>query len=133
MSIQLIEQVIVPKSQRTMDEILTTWLSLDKSGAELTKVYNDMLSFVNKGRNDKQDLLYRRILRGLWAKIKTFDDSIKRELSLRLWEECQESVEMCYDGHVSRLTNVLVGFDEAYKTPISIMESFQNIMSMISS
>lgn len=134
-SIQLIEQVPVSKSQRTMDEILTAWISLDKDGKKLSTIHKDMLRFVNISRDDEKeekDYLYRRVLRGLWAKIKTFEEETKKELINRLWEECLESVEMCYDGHVSRLTNVLVGFDEAFKTPISARESFQNAMSAIS-
>ena len=134
-SILLIEQVSVSKSQRTMDEIFTAWLCLDKDGNMLTNVHKDMLRFVNSSRDDEKDVkdyMYRRILRGLWAKIKTFEEETKKELINRLWEECLESVEMCYDGHVSRLTNVLVGFDEAFKTPLSAMEAFQNAMSVIS-
>ena len=39
---------------------------------------------------------------------------------------------MCIDGHISRLANVLVGFDDAFKAPVSQGELIQNQMSAIS-
>jgi hypothetical protein len=38
---------------------------------------------------------------------------------------------MCADGHVGRLINVLIGFDDDFKSKISPMEYFQNNMSLI--
>ena len=49
----------------------------------------------------------------------------------RLFEECSEAVGMCADGHVGRLINVLVGFDEQFKNNISPKEYFQNNMALI--
>jgi fido (protein-threonine AMPylation protein) len=39
---------------------------------------------------------------------------------------------MCAAGHITRLTNVLVGFDDKFKAQISIQEMFQNAMGTIS-
>jgi hypothetical protein len=48
-----------------------------------------------------------------------------------MYEECRESLEMCIDGHISRLANVLVGFDENFKPPVSQGELVQNRISAI--
>ena len=75
------------------------------------------------------DFLYKRTLDGLWAKIK--ESSIRQELEIRLWQEMVDSLGMCCDGHISRLTNVLCGFDEAFAPKLSPAEQLQNKMSVI--
>lgn len=76
------------------------------------------------------DYLYKRTLDGLWAKIKT--SSERQELEIRLWQEMVDSLGMCCDGHISRLTNVLSGFDEAFAPQLSPAELLQNRMAVIS-
>lgn len=75
------------------------------------------------------DHLYQRLLDGLWTRIKL--SKHKDDLIQRLWEECDESRKMCCEGHISRLCNVLVGYDESFKAPISTGETLQNRMSAI--
>jgi xanthine/CO dehydrogenase XdhC/CoxF family maturation factor len=75
------------------------------------------------------DCLYKRTLDGLWAMIKASEH--KEELCKRLKEELTESVGMCCEGHLSRLCNVLVGFDDAFTTVISKGELLQKKMSEI--
>jgi len=82
-------------------------------------------SVMKKGEN-----VYKTTLRGVWAKIKT--DPAYKELVNRLWEECSEAVSLCADGHVGRLCNVFVGFDDAFKNSLSPMEYFQNKIALIS-
>ena len=80
------------------------------------------------------DFLYRRVLSGLVSKILTASESgeeIHQELSKRLWEECQEAVGMCCEGHISRLANVLVGFDETFRPPVPVGEILQTKMAAI--
>jgi len=76
------------------------------------------------------DFLYKRTLDGLWAKIK--ESSVRRELEIRLWQEMVDSLHMCCDGHITRLANVLCGFDEAFAPPLSPAEQLQNKMAVIS-
>jgi hypothetical protein len=38
---------------------------------------------------------------------------------------------MCCEGHISRLCNVLVGFDDAFQPPVSFGELLQSKMSAI--
>ena len=40
---------------------------------------------------------------------------------------------MCCEGHLSRLCNVFVGFDEAFRPPVSLGELLQNKMAAIAS
>ena len=118
----------VKKKQRTLDEILTCWQIY--TWAEIEPVYKDM-----KYWGDMSDVIvpndfaYRVALRALWAKIKTYDPEIRDELIKRLFEECRDSVEMCAQGHLTRLANVLVGFDA---TAAPQKESLQEKMAAIS-
>jgi hypothetical protein len=77
------------------------------------------------------DYLYKRVLDGLWFKIKT--SPVKDELVIRLWQEVVDSLGMCCDGHISRLTNVLCGFDEAFAPELTPGEKLQNRMAVIAS
>lgn len=77
----------------------------------------------------QDDYLYKRTLDGLWAKIKT--STYRRELEIRLWQEMVDSVGMCCDGHITRLANVLCGFDDAFTPELSPAEQLQNRMAVI--
>lgn len=79
----------------------------------------------------ENDYLYRNILRHMWAKIQSYPKDICQELTIRLWEECMESVGMCAQGHISRLINVFSGFDDQYKVTTSSLEQFQDQMASI--
>jgi hypothetical protein len=71
----------------------------------------------------EDDHLYQRLLDGLWTRIKLSKHT--EDLVQRLWEECAESLKMCCEGHISRLCNVLVGYDETFKAPVSAGELLQ--------
>jgi hypothetical protein len=79
-----------------------------------------------------EDWLYRKALIVLYYTIRNLkDESIQNELFKRAFEECNESVAMCCDGHISRLCNVLVGFDDAFAPPVPFGEILQNKMAAI--
>jgi len=80
----------------------------------------------------ENDYMYRKMIRSLWALIKTKTGEIYLEILKRLWEECLESVGMCGQGHISRLANVLSGFDSNFISSVSIMERFREQISDIS-
>jgi hypothetical protein len=72
------------------------------------------------------DYLYKQVFTGVIAKLVKIDNAeVRGELVKRLWEECVESLDMCCEGHISRLANVFVGFDEAFKSPMSPNEMLQ--------
>ena len=72
------------------------------------------------------DYLYKQVFTGVITKLASMDDEeVQGELVKRLWEECVESLDMCCEGHISRLANVFVGFDSAFKSPASPNEMLQ--------
>jgi len=127
----ILEKQEVPLSQKTVSEIRDIWLEkFDPEQVE--RIIKDMKDWGSRTQvMDKKKNLYKSVLRGLWAKIKSFDAELKAELVKRLFEECSEALGMCADGHVGRLVNVLIGFDEQFKNNISPKEYFQNNMALI--
>lgn len=116
-------EVTVPLGQDTLKEIQTLF---GKSRA----VMKDAEAWYKITMCRKEaDCLYKRTLDGLWAMIKTSPH--KDELCQRLKEEMTESVGMCCEGHLSRLCNVLVGFDDAFTTVVSKGEILQEKMAEI--
>jgi hypothetical protein len=73
--------------------------------------------------------LYKRALDGLWVRIN--ESEHKDALVQRLWEECLDAVGVCCEGHLSRLANVLVGFDEEAEPEVSVGEILQQKMAAI--
>jgi len=128
----ILENQDIPRGQKTLKEIEQAWV--EKFGERrVSRVMADMKDWGSREKVMGKNNTYRSVLRGLWAKIKSFSDAeLKKELLIRLFEECNESLGMCADGHVGRLVNVLVGFDEQFKNNISPKEYFQNNISLIS-
>ena len=134
--IVILESYDVPRGQKTLAEIEEAWIVATTGAKEnpwpINEVIKDMrdwgsrLTVMHKTKN-----VYKEVLRGLWAKIKSFEGEIRTELIKRLWEESNEAVGMCADGHVGRLINVLSGFDEQFKSHMSPKDYFQNNMSLI--
>jgi len=77
----------------------------------------------------ENDFLYKKTLDALWVRIEASEH--KDELKKRLWEEWTESVGMCCDGHITRLINVLVGFDPEFLPPVSAGELLQQRMAIL--
>ena len=124
--LKLLLETAVPDGQDTLKEIADVWA--DKS--TIKSVLRDVKKwFATSMCRTLGDFLYKRALDGLWARIKT--SPAKEELIQRLWEECSESVGVCCDGHMSRLCNVMVGFDDSFKAPVSLGEVLQQRMAAI--
>jgi hypothetical protein len=126
--------VKVPETQQTERTLTMVWLGgLNVSYGFYLRVANDINKWFNtKDCRARDDNMYRRLMRGLVALISSEkDDERKTEMYRRCWEECQESVGMCCEGHISRLCNVLVGFDDAFQPPVSFGELLQSKMSAI--
>jgi hypothetical protein len=116
-------EVTVPAEQDTLAEIR-------KLFGKSRKVMDDVEHWYALTMCRKEaDCLYKQTLDGLWAMIKSSEH--KEELSKRLKEELTESVGMCCEGHLSRLCNVLVGFDDAFTTVVSRGELLQKKMAEI--
>jgi hypothetical protein len=103
------------------------------SWAIVRRIVDDMYAWYNQPSCvAHNDWLYRRLLDGLYEKIRTTPPEHTDELYKRVFEECLESVNMCCQGHLSRLCNVLVGFDEAFLPPVPIKEILQTRLGAIS-
>ena len=116
----------VPAGQETVAELETAWA--DK--VQRKKVMRDVkLWYGMQTCVKKDDWLYKRMLDGLWARIKVHKE--RAELTQRLWEEAFESVDKCCQGHLSRLANVLVGFTDEVKAEVPVGEILQQRIAAI--
>lgn len=128
----LLETPVEPDDVSSLDRI--TWEWCDKPYNPGSKAFRDVMKDMRRWYavsecRTENDWLYKRALDGLWARIKV--SPMKDELLQRLWEEAYESLKMCCEGHISRLCNVFVGFDEAFKPQVSVGELLQQKMAAI--
>lgn len=124
----------VPKDQQTEKVMIRAWMPMltTVGWTSILKTANDINYWFNmKTCRAPNDNLYRNMLRGLVAMINRTDDELKNELFKRLWEECRESTGLCCEGHITRLCNVMVGFDDAFKPPVALGELMQQKMAAI--
>jgi len=118
----------VPNGQKTVDEIWSAWSG--QNTKQRKKVVRDIEKWYETADCVKmKDWLYKRMLDGLWARIKVH--KYRTELTQRLWEEAFESMGMCCQGHLSRLANVLVGFTEEVKAEVPVGEILQQKIAAI--
>ena len=132
-NLKKINDTVVPKNQKTIDEICTAWINHNLT-KNIDEIYHDMKFWgMQKTIITENDYMYRINLRNLWAKIKTYQNKEEYiDLLKRLHEETNDSLGTCAQGHISRLANVLVGFDEAYEIKTNSIEEFQNKIAEIS-
>lgn len=130
--------VPLPPEQDTLQIVVHAFSGFPDVGyARLMPVWNDVVHWWNTERcrvpaHAPPDTLYRRTLQGLVAHIGRVESAETRsELHRRLFQEAEESVGMCCDGHLARLINVLIGFDEAFAPPVSQGELIQNRIAAI--
>jgi hypothetical protein len=79
-------------------------------------------------------LLYGTVLRHILIKIGSYSKEIQDELIKRLIEEISEGSGLCDQGKMTRLVNVLRGFEpeiDACVSPVPSREEFQNRIAMI--
>ncbi len=76
------------------------------------------------------DKLYAKMLDGLLVIIQSHTTH-KQELMKRLLEETSEAVGLCCEGHLARLANVMVGFDERFNPEVPVKEILQQKMALI--
>lgn len=129
--------VPVPESQDTRRNVLHAFLEQGVPYENVMIVWQDVEQWwqtdrCRVGADDPPDQLYRRTLRGIVAYIGRVESAETRtELYRRLYQEAHEAVGMCCDGHLARLVNVLVGFDDAFRPPVSQGELIQTRIAAI--
>jgi hypothetical protein len=139
----------IPSTQtNTMAEILASWERIAPPPLEcivnaqrmvlnteqrVNRTYRDLVSWWNRETIfNPGDKLFRKCVRALWWTIKQFPNETRTELEKRFWEECESGVDMCTQGHMARLSNVMVGYHDAYKPQVSNGEILQQRMAAIS-
>jgi hypothetical protein len=126
--------MVVPKDQQTEKCMVKAWIAAlhTVSWGTMLKTTEDVNRWFNtKTCRAHNDNLYRNMLRGLVAMINRTDDELRPELYKRLWEECKEATAMCCEGHITRLCNVMVGFDDAFRPPVALGDLMQQKMAAI--
>lgn len=112
--------------------VLRSFASRSGTLTGVLRVANDVEHWYNQGTcRIVGDRLYARCLEGLWTLIEQQPEEQRKELHKRLWEEANESVGMCCEGHLARLVNVMVGFDETFKPRVSTGEAIQSKIAEI--
>lgn len=135
-SINLLLAVEVPQDVvGSVKEMRTSWLEAGHSNYEVDTVYRDVVFWWNKDMiYSAGDKLYRRMLRGLWWTIKQYKKDVRKELEKRLWDELRDGAipySVCTQGHIARLSNVMIGFDDAFVPPVPVGEILQQKMAAI--
>ena len=132
--IENLMKIPIPENQNTMVEIKAAWTKIYTRVPVDERIYIDMNIWYTQPTCCKlNDWLYKNLLDHLWAKIKAEPKKdLQRELVKRLQQECAESFQMCCIGHINRLANVLVGFDEEFQPQLSKNEILQNKFAEIS-
>ena len=98
--------------------------------SDARKVIADVRSWYKKRLcRTAGDFLYRKCLNGLLTLIQASPH--KDDLVSRFWEEAYDATGMCCEGHLARLTNVLVGFDEDIPAPVAVGEILQQKIAAI--
>ena len=134
-------EILLAASEEAADDFdpeswVTTWWLLMPNRPTFNIYYRVMQDihfwYTRKTCKVASDWLYKRVFTGAVFKISAVEDRDRRyELAKRLWEECVESVDMCCEGHIGRLANVFVGFDENFKSPASPNEMLQTQLAEI--
>jgi hypothetical protein len=100
---------------------------------DLLRVYDDMMHWYTKATcRHANDFLYKRMLDGLWVLATSRPSEIHFEIARRLFEECSEAAGQCCEGHLSRVVNVMVGFDDAFQLPVSWKDVIGDKLALIS-
>lgn len=93
-------------------------------------VYEDMKHWYDTETCVSQgDKLYRGVLNGLYYYISSKPASVQIELLKRAHQECLDSVGLCCQGHITRLCNVLIGFEDRLVVEQSTGEKLQEKMA----
>jgi hypothetical protein len=135
-NVKLLLEISPPAEQQTIAEIRDVWSNIYRvpgRGVD-DRVYADMQKWYDTAQcYTPNDWMYRKVLDALWYRIKMVEDKkIRHELHKRLQQECAESYQMCCEGHIGRLSNVLVGFDDSFKPQVPVGILLQNKMAIIS-
>lgn len=113
-----------------MKSVIESYLRRNKIVTKYKTTLKDICKWYRmrtcRNTNDK---LYAKMLDGLLVIIQSH--AHKQELMKRLLEETSEAVGLCCEGHLSRLCNVMIGFDERFTPEVPVKELLQQKMAAI--
>lgn len=125
----LLSQVI--PDEWDMQSIIESYLRRNKLVVKYKSTLKDICKWYRtRTCRTKNDKLYARMLDGLLVIIQS-NTANKNELMKRLLEETSEAVGLCCEGHLARLANVMVGFDERFNPEVPVGEILQQKMTLI--
>jgi hypothetical protein len=126
-ALSVLLETVVPSRPCTLAGIKHAW----EHRPGRSKVVRDMDQWYSTAEcRSAGDWLYKRAIDGLWVRIQLSPH--KDDLINRLWEECSDAVGMCCEGHLSRIANVLVGFDMSVRADVPVGEILQQKIAAIS-
>jgi hypothetical protein len=124
----------VPNNVRSHELLAMEWLAMRVAPwTQVRRVVDDIYAWRAKDTcRMLNDQLYRRLINALVMRVRRMTNvELRTEVTRRIYEECEEAVGYCCEGHISRLCNVLVGFDDAFKPPVPFGEILQAKMAAI--
>ena len=130
-AIEVLLQRPVPADQNTIQEIEAAWATLyrpERQSEEARQRFNRTCTELKQDVDPQRNLVafdytYVQVLSHVWVSIKRHEHRIA--LCNRLFEEVQSGIGMCSNGKMTRLLNVLQGFDEQIVASIG-RDAFQN-------
>jgi hypothetical protein len=120
---------LISLSKNSSDEDVFYYLLSDELLSAKAKENMNSYFYSNDSIYDLTKSTYKSVLQGLWKYIQSKPPTIREEMIERLRQELEDNVGTCAQGNVSRLTNVLNGYD---KKSVEPQLSLSDIMAQIS-
>lgn len=131
-TVEAIDESLAQIKERFAERNFGTTVTRKSVYTDMKRFYSDKKIMAAVGQMETNDYGYKRLLDKVWGLIQK--SKHKDDLEQRLWEEAVDSLGMCTQGHMTRLANVLQGFDEAEEAPkveIPKGERLQTAMAQI--
>jgi hypothetical protein len=120
---------LISFSRNSSDDDVVLYLLSDELLSNKAKENLNSHFYSNESIYELPKPTYRMVLQGLWKYIQKQTPIIREEMIERLRQELEDNVGTCAQGNISRLTNVLNGYDNKSVEP---QISLSDIMAQIS-
>jgi hypothetical protein len=115
-------------SKNSSDEDVFFYLLSDELLSSKAKENMNSYFYSKDSIYDLPKPTYKMVLQGLWKYIQSKSPTIREEMIERLRQELEDNVGTCAQGNISRLTNVLNGYDKKSVEPqLSLSDSMAQI------
>ena len=120
---------LISFARNSSNEDVVLYLLSDELLSNKAKENMNSYFYSNESIYELSKPTYRMVLQGLWKYIQNQTPIIREEMIERLRQELEDNVGTCAQGNISRLTNVLNGYDNKSVEP---QISLSDIMAQIS-